>query len=61
MLVSRKENIDIASNIVNADESFYGLHSPGLSLQGFIAHNKLLDGYAKLHKFKENNWINAQG
>ena len=60
-LMFGKENIDIASNIVNADESFYGLHSPGLSLQGFIAHNKLLDGYAKLHKFKENNWINAQG
>ena len=58
-LMFGKENIDIASNIVNADESFYGLHSPGLSLQGFIAHNKLLDGYAKLHKFKQNNWKNA--
>ena len=51
-----KENIEIARKIISAEEIFHGLHSPGLSLEGFIAHNKLLNGYAKLHKFKQNNW-----
>ncbi|MCK5262447.1 MAG: YcaO-like family protein [Gammaproteobacteria bacterium] len=57
-LMFGKENIEIARKIIDAEETFHGLHSPGLSLQGFIAHNKLLQGYAKLHKFKQNNWSN---
>lgn len=51
-----KENIEIARKIINGEENFHGLHSPGLSLEGFVAHNKLLQGYAKLHKFKQSNW-----
>ena len=43
--------------LLEGEDKFYGLHSPGLSLQGFIAHNKLLDGYAKLHKAKQDNWV----
>jgi len=50
------ENIEIAKKIISGEEIFHGLHSPGLSLQGFVAHNKLLNGYAKLHKFKQSNW-----
>jgi len=54
-----KENIEIARKIINGEDNFHGLHSPGLSLDGFVAHNKLLKGYAKLHKFKQSNWKKA--
>ena len=50
------ENIEVARKIISGEEIFHGLHSPGLSLKGFVAHNKLLNGYAKLHKFKQSNW-----
>ncbi len=40
-------------NIVEAKETFYGLHSPGLSLDGFNTHKKLLDGYRKLQLAKK--------
>ena len=42
--------------IVEGREVFHGLHSPGLSLEGFNLHNKLLEGYQKLHKAKQANW-----
>jgi ribosomal protein S12 methylthiotransferase accessory factor len=42
--------------IVEGREVFHGLHSPGLSLQGFELHNKLLQGYRKLHRAKQTNW-----
>ena len=42
--------------IVEGREVFHGLHSPGLSLQGFELHNRLLDGYRKLHRAKQTNW-----
>lgn len=42
----------ICAEIVNQKELFHGLHSPGLSLEGFKTHQKLLDGYAKLHAAK---------
>lgn len=48
---------DLESSI-EAEEAFHSLHSPDLSLDGFIKHNKLLNGYAKLHKFKQSNWNN---
>jgi len=38
--------------IIEAKENFYGLHSPGLSLDGFNTHKKLLHGYRKLHRAK---------
>jgi ribosomal protein S12 methylthiotransferase accessory factor len=43
--------------IVEGREVFHGLHSPGLSLQGFELHNRLLDGYRKLHRAKQTNWV----
>jgi ribosomal protein S12 methylthiotransferase accessory factor len=43
--------------IVEGREVFHGLHSPGLSLQGFELHNKLLEGYRKLHRAKQANWV----
>jgi len=42
--------------IVEGREVFHGLHSPGLSLEGFHLHNRLLAGYRKLHKAKQQNW-----
>ena len=44
--------VSTSIKLLEGEEKFYGLHSPGLSLEGFIKHNKLLDGYAKLHKAK---------
>jgi ribosomal protein S12 methylthiotransferase accessory factor len=35
---------------------FDGLHCPGLSLEGFKVHEKLLEGYQKLQAAKANNW-----
>lgn len=43
-------------NVVSGKEKFFGLHSPGLSLDGFVIHNKLLEGYKKLHVAKQTNW-----
>jgi ribosomal protein S12 methylthiotransferase accessory factor len=43
-------------DVITGKENFFGLHSPGLSLDGFVTHNKLLDGYSKLHQAKLNNW-----
>lgn len=43
-------------NVVSGEETFFGLHSPGLSLDGFNIHKKLLEGYKKLHIAKQNNW-----
>jgi ribosomal protein S12 methylthiotransferase accessory factor len=43
-------------DVITGKENFFGLHSPGLSLDGFVTHKKLLDGYSKLHQAKLNNW-----
>ena len=51
-----KEYVSICSRVLDGREVFHGLHSPGLSLEGFELHNELLKGYRKLHKFKQNNW-----
>ena len=45
--------------IVEGREVFQGLHSPGLSLQGFELHGKLLNGYRKLHRAKQTNWAES--
>jgi len=50
------ETIDTGIRLLEGQEKFHGLHSPGLSLQGFELHHKLLQGYAKLHKAKQENW-----
>ena len=51
-----KEYVSICQKVLEGSETFHGLHSPGLSLDGFDLHNELLKGYAKLHKFKLSNW-----
>jgi len=38
--------------IIEGKDNFHGLHSPGLSLDGFNTHKKLLHGYRKLHRAK---------
>lgn len=51
-----KEYVSISTKVLEGSETFHGLHSPGLSLDGFHLHKELLKGYAKLHKFKQTNW-----
>ncbi len=55
-LMFGKETLAAALKVSNAEELFSGLHSPGLSLEGFDIHNRLLDGYRKLHQAKTHNW-----
>jgi len=55
-LMYGEQNVKTGINVIEGEELFYGLHSPGLSLDGFNTHKKLLKGYAKLHKAKLNNW-----
>jgi ribosomal protein S12 methylthiotransferase accessory factor len=55
-LMYGKETVSKGVEIVEGRDVFHGLHSPGLSLEGFNLHNKLLQGYQKLHKAKQENW-----
>ena len=55
-LMYGEDTIKTGIDLIEGDEKFHGIHSPGLSLDGFVLHNKLLDGYAKLHRAKVNNW-----
>ena len=56
VLMYGEANYQTALDQVEGVEKFHGLHSPGLSLQGFELHNKLLQGYQKLHQAKLTNW-----
>lgn len=51
------EIIETGIRLVEGDETFHGLHSPGLGLEGFELHARLLEGYAKLHRAKQANWV----
>jgi len=55
-LMFGEQTLSDCLDVVSGKENFFGLHSPGLSLDGFITHQKLLDGYKKLHLAKQNNW-----
>ena len=55
-LMYGKDTVKTGIDIVEGREVFHGLHSPGLSLEGFNLHNKLLEGYRKLHRAKQTNW-----
>jgi len=55
-LMYGEELIKSGIALIEGQDKFYGLHSPGLSLEGFTVHKKLLEGYAKLHKAKLENW-----
>jgi len=56
-LMYGKDTVDAGIKLLEGEDKFYGLHSPGLSLDGFVTHNKLLAGYAKLHEAKTQNWV----
>jgi len=47
------ECMGICMDIMSRKVNFYGLHFTGLSLDGFVKHKALLDGYAKVHKAKK--------
>ncbi|MBT3203808.1 MAG: 30s ribosomal protein S12 methylthiotransferase accessory protein YcaO [Gammaproteobacteria bacterium] len=49
-----KQRFEQCKKIIRGEITFAGLHSPGLSLQGFELHQKLLDGYLKLQAMKNN-------
>jgi len=51
------DTVNKGIEVVEGREVFHGLHSPGLGLQGFELHNKLLNGYRKLHRAKQTNWV----
>jgi len=55
-LLFDEQTLSDSMNVISGKENFFGLHSPGLSLDGFETHKKLLDGYKKLHLAKQNNW-----
>lgn len=46
--------------IAEAKTVFDGLHTPGLSLEGFERHNALLAGYEKLQQAKKQFWQRAE-
>lgn len=54
--VHGEEVIRRAMALVSGESRFDGLHSPGLSLEGFERHRRLLEGYAKLHRAKAAHW-----
>jgi len=55
-LMYGKELAQRCLDIVEGKIIFDGLHCPGLSLEGFETHQKLLEGYKKLQAAKANNW-----
>ena len=57
VLMYSEEVLQACVDIINQKEVFDGLHSPGLSLDGFVNHNKLLETYAKLHQAKIDTYI----
>jgi len=61
ILMYEKDNLNTCLDILTAKQQFFGLHSPGLSLKGFKTHNKLLEGYAKVHQAKEDHWAKKEG
>lgn len=56
VLMYGEDSVINGIEIVEGREVFHGLHSPGLGLEGFELHNKLLEGYRKLQKAKQENW-----
>ncbi len=51
-----EECVSLCTDIMQRRVKFHGLHFPGLSLEGFVKHQSLLDGYEKVHKVKESHW-----
>ncbi|MGB7302953.1 MAG: 30S ribosomal protein S12 methylthiotransferase accessory factor YcaO [Burkholderiaceae bacterium] len=44
-----ENTVNSARALLNGENRFMGMHSPGLDLSGCEVHQALLDGYAKLH------------
>ncbi|NQY65703.1 MAG: YcaO-like family protein [Alteromonadaceae bacterium] len=55
-LMYGKEMTATCLDIVEGKLVFDGLHCPGLGLEGFATHQKLLEGYQKLQAAKKANW-----
>lgn len=55
-LMYGEDTVCTGIDIVEGKQLFHGLHSPGLSLEGFDNHRRLLQGYAKLQHAKQVNW-----
>jgi len=51
-LMYGNELVQDCLDIIEQKQSFYGLHFSGLSLDGFIKHQTLLEAYSKAHKAK---------
>ncbi len=53
-LMYGEEILRLALDIVDAREVFHGLHSPGLGLEGFETHRRLMQAYARLRRAMQN-------
>ncbi len=51
-----EQTVNEGIEIVEGKTVFHGLHTPGLSLQGFDRHQALLAGYEKLQRAKQRFW-----
>lgn len=51
-----EQTVNEGIEIVDGRTVFHGLHTPGLSLQGFDRHQALLAGYEKLQRAKQRFW-----
>lgn len=52
-LIYGTQSVRLCIDIIKGNEVFHGLDSPGLSLEGFTTHKKLLQGYNKIHNAKQ--------
>ena len=55
-LMYGQQNVTTGLAIVEGKTVFHDLLCPGLGLEGFERHTKLLEGYEKLQAAKRNNW-----
>lgn len=44
--------VEVCRNLVNGSERFYGLESPGMELNGWASHDRLLKAYERLQEAK---------
>ena len=58
-LIFTNEVLQECEDLVQGRSCFQGLHFPGLTLDGFELHQKLLAGYKKLHKAKQHHFKEA--
>jgi len=52
VLMYGAEKVQECLALIEGRETFYGLHTPGLELDGFETHKKLLKGYVKANQAK---------